>query len=427
MRDFIRSRRFVTGMTMHAYSEINLLPYGWAEVRHADAAAYEEIGYELKKLTGYPHGQPWELLYFSNGRAQDWQVHDARMVVIEPEIGSAADGFWPPARRIQPLAERNLQAILYMAQIAGAHLAPSAIEVRDGIPYASAAGALGNGNGRADPGETVEVVLLLRNQGWADLDGVRMTPSSRSPVLTVPSSPIEVGFLPARTTRRMDRHPIQVAVAADAAPGETAVIALDFSGARGYVGSATVELVPGTPTLVFVDDGESGLSRWSTTQGWGITELPSGLAFTDSPRGDYQANANNALVLDSPIDLSGARRAVLSYREMVATEPWDDLCHVEASVPGENWLPLAVLPGGVDESFRERRLSLDALAGEPRVRLRFRLTSNQNNQQDGWTIDDIAVWAYPGPDSSAAVARAGTTQTGLPAIANPHPGSTTAE
>jgi len=434
MRDFIRSRRFVTGMTLHAYSEINLLPYGWAEVRPEDTAAYEEIAHDLETLTGYPHGQPWELLYFSNGRTQDWQVHDAGMVVIEPEIGSAADGFWPPARRIPMLAERNLPAILYMAQIAGAHLAPVGVEVRDGVRSATPGASIGGGNGgnssngMADPGETVEVILALRNQGWADLDRITITATSPSPALAVTSSPIAIGFLPARTTRRLDSHPLRMAIAADAAPGVAAVIALEFTGERGYVGSATVEIVPGTPTLVFADDGESGLSQWNTTQGWGMTEMAAGSAFTDSPQGYYQANANNALVLEPPIDLSGAKRAVLRYRETLATEPWDDLCHVEASVPGGNWLPLAVLPGGVELSFRERRLSLDALAGEPRVRLRFRLTSNHSNQRDGWTIDDIEVWAYPGPDSSATLAaRASAAVPGLPPIAAPDPGTSTAE
>ncbi len=56
MRDFILSHRFVTGMTLHAYSEINLLPYGWAEAKLEDAGLYEEIAHDLEQLTGSPHG-----------------------------------------------------------------------------------------------------------------------------------------------------------------------------------------------------------------------------------------------------------------------------------------------------------------------------------------------------------------------------------
>jgi hypothetical protein len=417
MRDFILSRRFVTGMTLHAYSEINLLPYGWAEVRPEDATLFEEIGHDLEAFTGYPHGQPWELLYFSNGRTQDWQVHDAGMVVIEPEIGSAADGFWPPAERIRVLAERNLPAILHMARIAGAHLAPVGLEVRDGAAEIAASPlttpgprvaffqpAMGDGDGLADPGETVELVLQVRNQGLADLDRMTITVTSSSPGLTVHSGPFEVCSLPARTSRRLTSSPLWVSIAPGAVPGVPIALDLGFTGDGGYVGSATVELVPGSPTLAFADDAESGLGGWTTTGSWGVAAAGAGTAFTDSPRGDYPANANNALVLERPFDLSRAARAVLRYREVIATEPWDDLCHVEARAGGGSWMPIAVLPGGVESSFRERRLSLDALAGEHQVSLRFRLTSNHCNQRDGWTIDDLEVWAYPGPDSTAALA-----------------------
>ncbi len=436
MRDFILGHRFVTGMTLHAYSEINLLPCGWTDVRPPEAEAYEEIAHDLEEITGYPHGQPSEILYVSNGRTQDWQSHEAGMVAIEPEIGPVSDGFWPAASRIPVLAEQNLPGILYMARLAGASLAAAGIEVDD----SSVAAALvlaragerlppvaGDGDGLADPGETVDLIVTLANKGFADAKDVVMRVTSPSPFIQVHGKKQVVGNVCARSRERLDAHRVRVSVAAGAPLGESVPVVLDLTG-RGLVTHATVELTLGTPSLVFADDAESGLARWTTTQGWGLVPVPGGYAFSDSPHGSYRSNADNSLVLNRSLDLSTARRVELRYRETVATEPWDDLCRVEARIPGKDWRPVLTLPGGIESRFRERRLSLDAFAGEPNVALRFRLTSNHSNQRDGWTIDDIQVWAYGGADSSVALATPATPAKSEAGARPPtQPGSSVAE
>jgi hypothetical protein len=407
MRDFVLSREFVTGMTLHAYSEINLLPYGWARVRPENAAAYEEIARDLEQLTGYPHGQPWELLYLSNGRTQDWMAHDARIMVIEPEIGSREDGFWPPAERVPVLAEQNLPALLHMVRIAGGHPQPVGLEVRDSVRSSNDH----DPNGFADPGETVELILAVRNKGWAQLDDLEVTVTARSSDLTIQNGVQRIGTLPSRSTSRLEALPILATISPDAAAGVPLALDLSFAARQGALPAATIDLVPGTPMRLFADDAEGGPASWVTTQGWGITRLSRRAAaenrehaFTDSPRRPYRANADNALVLAHPLDLSAVQRAELRYRERFATEPWDDLCYVEAATPGRGWEPLAIIPGGVETDFRERSLSLDAFVGEEAVSLRFRLTSNHSRQHEGWTIDDIEVWAYGRADSTAGMA-----------------------
>ena len=138
-------------------------------------------------------------------------------------------------------------------------------------------------------------------------------------------------------------------------------------------------------------------------RGWGVATDGdvAGRAFTDSPGASYAAHANAVLALRPALDLRGAEHVVLSYRERIATEPWHDRCHVEAWTPGRGWEPLFVHPGGVESIARRRDISLAAYAGEPEVRLRFRLTANGEREADGWTIDDIEVWAYGGGDGPA--------------------------
>jgi hypothetical protein len=367
------------------------------------------------------------------------------MVVIEPEIGSAADGFWPPPSRITVLAERNLPAILYLARAAGAFPAPVGLEVEDdarhgvepgGIePGPPAGGAFfpriaGDGDGCADPGETVDLVLTLRNKGFAGARGITIRMTSASGAVRVHRGSLVVDSLPPRTTRRLDRSPVRVEIAAGAPSGEPIQLELEMRGEEGSFGTATVTLVPGSPDLLFADGAEAGLAEWITTGGWGVKAIESGHAFTDSPGGRYAASSDNALILTRALDLSRATRVELRYRETLSTEPWEDLCFVEAGIPGQGWTPLATLPGGVESRFRERRLSLDAFAGKSPVQLRFRLTSNHSNQRDGWTIDDIEVWAYGQGDTQPPLAAASSAPPAAGAGTSPpaaHPGTTAAE
>ncbi len=411
MRDFIRARRFVTGMTLHSFGDINLLPTNCGPNALASRSFHEEVAHDIEQLTGYPHGEPPDILYASHGRAQDWAAHAAGMVVIEPEIGAAADGFWPPPARTAELARKNLPALLHMARIAGPHVVANVHTVR---PVGGAAGGRpGASHGRDDstlndrgpePGATVEVILDLRNKGCAEARGVTITVTSGSPVATVLTGTCTAQLIPAGTTAGLLQTPILVAISPGAIPGEPIPLRIAVTCPGAASPSSTVEIMTGTPQLLFADRGDCGLDRWVTESGFGLVTIRTGdeldVAFSDSPDGPYRPHAAATLALRAPLDLTAAGRAVLRYRERIVAEPWQDLCFVEARAPGHDWMPLAIIPGGIESRFHEREVSLDAYAGEPAVELRFRLAANAEREADGWTLDDIEVWAFPAMGSS---------------------------
>jgi hypothetical protein len=397
MRDFMLARPFVTGMTLHAFSDLNLLPGGWAPERPSRWKELCELGEDLEALTGYPYGQPWELLYVSNGRSQDWAHEVAGILMVEPEIGRASDGFWPGAERLDELAARNLPGMLHVARIAGAHLA---------VQSSAIVGDSG-ADGTAEPGERVSVAIGLRNKGYEPARSVVATLRSRSVAARVVSGEQVVGEIPARTTLPATRLVFEIALDPDTVEGLPLEFELELGGAGGYAGYDTVTLIAGRPRLVFADDAEQGTSRWRTSEGWGVIDLgpgeASGRAFTDSPHGSYAARSDNALVLRAPLDLSAFTAARLVYRERYVVEPWADRCLVEASIDGREWTTLATGIGGAQHHFRERHVDLGAFAGSSSLQLRFRLLANGAREKDGWTIDDIRVWGFA-PESALAAA-----------------------
>jgi hypothetical protein len=400
LRDFIRARGFVAGMTMHAFADVNLLPTGCDRPELRDV--YARLARDLERLTGYPHGQPQEILYPSNGRSQDWQVHEAGMVVIEPEIGSAADGFWPPPARIEPLARRVFPAILHIAQVAGPRLVLHTLAVDD---------RAGNRNGHADPGERCSLTLELVNEGLAPSSEALLRVARTTPGLTVlvgdrrlSEPPLRVPALRPGGTCRLGATPVPVAIAPDAEPGVPLEVAFAIAGGSVAACELTGEVRPGTPRSL-TGPGFAA-EDWDFGQGWGMQS-----GFSDSPEGLYPPSSDRALTLRRPISLTGIEHAELVYREQFQVEPWEDRCLVEARTRGGDWEPLLVVPGGVETGYRERRLSLDRYAGEEALWLRFRLVANATIEREGWTVDRIQVLGYDGVPTTVAHRPAAPTPT----------------
>jgi subtilisin family serine protease len=165
--------------------------------------------------------------------------------------------------------------------------------------------------------------------------------------------------------------------------------------------NGAVDLTPGQygfgqadgPT-VFFDNLENGTDNWRPDSPWALTtdafHSPYH-AWTDSPDGDYQNNADTALSLARPIDLSSLTVPGLIFWHRYQFESGYDYGHVEASTDGgANWVEVNRYTGS-QANWTRGQASLGRFAGQPAVWLRFRLTSDESVRRDGWIIDDVAV------------------------------------
>lgn len=144
---------------------------------------------------------------------------------------------------------------------------------------------------------------------------------------------------------------------------------------------------------LFSDDFEAAdfTTRW-TTSGWIRTnELAADGSFsiTDSPGGNYGANANKPVQIGSPIDLSGREGCKVRYAMRLATEFQADYLRVETSTDGSTWAERDAW-SGFTSGFLEGETYLGS-DDRPQVFIRFRLTSNASVQHDGAHLDRVRV------------------------------------
>ncbi len=150
-----------------------------------------------------------------------------------------------------------------------------------------------------------------------------------------------------------------------------------------------VELLP--ICTMISDDAGNGLANFSAQSPWGIgtTHFVSApAAFTDSPAGNYAANANSALSL-VPLDLREVGNVRLKFQSRCDTESGFDFGRVEVSTDGSNWSQLWSCSG--DSNWSAVDLDLAQLDDSATAYVRFRFTSDTAVQRDGWSIDDIVI------------------------------------
>jgi hypothetical protein len=204
-----------------------------------------------------------------------------------------------------------------------------------------------------------------------------------------------------------------------AVPGSRVPVYLQITDGAGYVGRDTLTFRIGSPVSAFVDSASAGLGNWTAEGTWGTETVDGDPAFSDSPGGPYGPYVDASLTLDQPLDLSGTVvHAALRYRARWDIEGGYDFARVEASIDsGGTWTALAgtgTRPGhgaslnygggtqpegvpGYDGNQRfwtAEEVDLSLFAGQPDVRLRFRVTSDSGLQRDGWLLDDVRVLAW---------------------------------
>ena len=116
----------------------------------------------------------------------------------------------------------------------------------------------GNGNGEADPGETCDLTITLKNEGGHDGVQVEADLVSYDPYVTVTSGASSYPDLPPYNTGA-SLTPYQISVGEDCPVGHPASLILEIDAAGPYSSADTFALIVGQIPILFVDDddGES--------------------------------------------------------------------------------------------------------------------------------------------------------------------------
>ncbi|MFH1069824.1 MAG: M14 family zinc carboxypeptidase [Candidatus Glassbacteria bacterium] len=124
IRDFIRSKSFVTAINLHSYGPYLLNPFSYANLLTPDSVLYRRLSESLTLENGYRFGTAVATLtYPANGEFTDWEYADSlargKIISWTLEIGTVSDGFWPKPELITPLAVKNLPLMMKLARLSG--------------------------------------------------------------------------------------------------------------------------------------------------------------------------------------------------------------------------------------------------------------------------------------------------------------------
>ena len=248
----------------------------------------------------------------------------------------------------------------------------------------------GNGNGFAEPGETMSLNILARNSG----DGLYTGPADilcTDPYITI------TGSTP--TTVSMDAGDVDTVIVFTFDISATCPDPHEISFQIDF-GSTTDDfpfIITSNPGIM--DDIESGQGAWThagTRDNWHITAHKSNSpthSWYSGVEGSWQYTDENDASLVSPYFTATPDSYLYFYQQYSLESGWD-YGYIEIDNGSELWQTLARI-NGTQSSWLQASYSL-SLYNSQTIRMRFRFVSDGSVHQEGWYIDDILVPTYVG-------------------------------
>ena len=120
VRDLALREGFDMVISLHAFGDLILYPWGYTREPAFDADGLYRVARVLSSFNGYTPIQSVQL-YPTNGDTCDWVYGTLGLPCFTFEIGGAAEGyFWPDCKRLQLQWEENRDALLYALKLAAA-------------------------------------------------------------------------------------------------------------------------------------------------------------------------------------------------------------------------------------------------------------------------------------------------------------------
>ncbi|MCK4353298.1 T9SS type A sorting domain-containing protein [candidate division WOR-3 bacterium] len=145
------------------------------------------------------------------------------------------------------------------------------------------------------------------------------------------------------------------------------------------------------PGLMFADDFEAGSGNWQGD--WKMTDESAHTgdsSFTDLPGASYPNDTTLICELIPNIDLSGWLSAKLEFYTKYELEDGYDFGYVDISLnKGKSWTNIKKYTG-TQTDWGKEILDLSQFCGNS-IKLRFKLTSDKVNNDDGWFLDDVLI------------------------------------
>ncbi|MBP6875654.1 MAG: hypothetical protein KBD56_06250 [Candidatus Eisenbacteria bacterium] len=409
LMNFILAHNFVTHDSYHSVSALILFPWSWTTAHTPDDATFRSIANTLRQYCGYTIGQPGEVLYDCSGTTTDWAYANEGVFSFCTEVDGS--GFWPEDSEVAGLVAENIPKNLYLMKIAG-----PALTVADHTLSG------GDGDQTPDPGETVNLVVTLNNEGLSAAANAALVISSDDPYLQLVDPTATIGAVPARGSASNSGSPLVFAVDPACPSGHTLTLDCRVQ-ADGFHETFTLEWMIGA--ALFADDVESGVGGWThgpVTSGWTDqwhqsttrNHTPGGdtsWKFGDTGAGSYASNSDGGLVTPAIVSNGALELTFWHWMDAEVSSYYTGQAYdgglIEVSYDGGAWSQVtpaggythiargsgpfaagtAMFSGSI--SWRQESITINDYAGS--LRFRFRFGSDSGVVREGWYVDDIVA------------------------------------
>ena len=403
INQFIFKHTIKTCFNYHTYGNYLIYPWGYSSSESNDSLLFRQWSYDMSMNNRYSIGTDQQTVgYSTRGNSDDFMYIDSaktRTYALTPEVGTT--GFWPAKSLIYPLAQENLLQNKLLAHYAGSYIAIKSFGAKNTFS--------------ANVKNSISVRFI--NKGLAEAKGMPIYLSTANGIVSA-----------AFSTAAMPSFSEYEGSFDFTAVNTSSPIKIYLKDSSGAVVNDSITFFAGVPDVLLNDSAKS-TALWSTGTGWGVISdgAEQNTSFTDSPNGNYAANAENSLTLLNPIDLTNYQFAELKFRTKWAIESTWDFGLVEISTDGgTSWISqktqLSRKGSGRSGSkqpstsygfdafnpgltWTELSSDISAYAGK-QIKLRFRLSADGGDQRDGWYVDNIRILAYKSSSNSVKENRA---------------------
>ena len=112
-------------------------------------------------------------------------------------------------------------------------------------------------------------------------------------------------------------------------------------------------------------------------------------AINDSPNGLYAPNTYNPCYLIDPINLTHFSKAYLKFKSGELLRPGDYGYVQVKRGDNPNWINILTISAWNNQELFERYINLDTYINEDELYLRLLMTSDSDDESQGWYVDDI--------------------------------------
>ncbi|NLI97780.1 hypothetical protein GX441_03865 [bacterium] len=383
-----KAHNFVACLNFHSHSGLFIYAWGYIEEETPDSMEFFNWGEAATRACHYVVAPGGSGLYVTNGDSDDWMYGETeaknRIFAATPEIGT---DFWQ-----DELAFEQVEATRPM--LTATSMAASAYPELEDVTW------LEGDDGEISPGETVGILIRVRNMGIKDPTGdISLSLSESDPRVELVKSNAVIPSLEPYAAGSNDDDLLEVKVSPSAKPDSAIPLTLKISAAGTEFTHKL--LLPVGKRLTLIDETfeDKQIPEWNTNF-FVADKGPHSKKYciTDSPDGLYGNNAFYYLE-SGKFDLRNKLNLELTFWHHYEMENGFDWCLLEVRTESSpDWTTLKRW-SRTQKSWVREYFDLSEYSGSKEFQLRFVLQSDNEKNEDGWFIDDILLTGFAGKET----------------------------